>query len=121
MFICTEMATLGQISQENPCSWDIILHYCAQPLNWGPAKSGVFSYKEHKWQMGFADLSNLSGPAGTEQNEVWIQWVRDEARTVDHSLRSQGMGGRAEAGLGEKGGVFISLLKIGNSRACLMW
>lgn len=56
-----------------------------------------------------------------EQNEVWMQWVREEARTVDHSLKSQGMGGRAEAGLGEKGGVFISLLKIGNSRACLMW
>lgn len=36
---------------------------------------------------------------------------------MDHSLQSQGMGGRAEAGLGEKGGVFISLLKIGNSKS----
>lgn len=56
-----------------------------------------------------------------ELNEVWMQWVRDGARTVDHSLKSQDMGGRAEVGLGEKGGVFTSLLKIGNSRACLMW
>lgn len=81
MFICTEMATLGQISQENPCSWDIILHCCAQPLNWGPAKSGVFSYKEQKWQTGvcWPEQSQWTSWDGTEwgMDTMGKGWTQD--------------------------------------------
>lgn len=58
--------------------------------------------------LGFVDLSNLSGPAGMDQNEVWMQWVRDGARTVDHSLKSQVMGGELKLDLGRREGFLLS-------------
>ena len=80
---CTEIATLGQISQENPGSWDIILHCCAQPLNWGPDKLWVFSYKEQKWQ---------TGVCWPEQSQ-WTSWDGTE-----WGVDAMGKGGRQDCG-----------------------
>lgn len=121
MFKCTEMTSLGQISQENPWSWEIILHCCAQLLNWGPAKLGVFSYNEQKWQPGvcWPEQSQWTSWDGPEWgvDAMGKGWSQDCGPLSEEPS----YGGRAEVGLGEKGGVFTFLLKIGNSRACLIW